>query len=725
MKGQPISNLKNAPGADIFLKLKQRSGKLLKSFIISFSPNPILRFRIISLIAVICTASSCKRDGVLIATKSPLTDSIIEHANKLKDEGRLKTVPHYLDSAFSQFKYQNIYDLYEKDKYKAEFYLYIEKDYNKANLYADSLLFLLKGEETGIKMLYVNSLFVKGNVLMAQRQYANAFNTYYSARTFAKAYLDTCDYAVSSFRIALTFYRQQKYERAIPYLLEAISENCHCKPGAGVTQLYHYPQNYYNTLGLCYERLKKADSAIYYYKQAILVLNRRASEFQDQKNFNESAHGVIYGNLGGVYSNLNDYTNAEKYLMLSININNRPGYDPGDAQTAGLKLVDLYIRYRHFEQADQWLKKLEPDIFSSNKSDKADCSPRIKWFNLKWKYYDGLHNPLYAYRYALKYYNLRDSVNEVNKSMVDADLDEVFRNNEARVKMAMLGSDNHLKTNFLLAVVIFSTITVILILFLWKGLKRSRYINKQISGQNIQLQNALSSLEQSQAENTRMMRIVAHDLRNPIGGIFSVVSLMLEEKDRTDEDRMFMELIKTSAQNSLELVTNMLQVNANVNSLKKEPVDLTLLLTYCVNLLVYMADAKKQKIELTAKQVTIWINQEKMWRVISNLITNAIKFSPVNSVIKVGVAEENGFVTITVEDHGIGIPDSLKDNIFDMFNGPGRIGTAGEQTFGLGLTISKQIVVAHGGSIWFENSKPQGSTFFVKLPFGPGNGTEI
>ena len=60
-----------------------------------------------------------------------------------------------------------------------------------------------------------------------------------------------------------------------------------------------------------------------------------------------------------------------------------------------------------------------------------------------------------------------------------------------------------------------------------------------------------------------------------------------------------------------------------------------------------------------------------------------------------------------------------------MFNGPGRIGTAGEQTFGLGLTISKQIVVAHGGSIWFENSKPQGSTFFVKLPFGPGNGTEI
>ena len=705
--------------ADIILKSKQRPGKMLKSLNICFYRSPILKFRIIFLAALACFSFSCKRGQVFVTHASPKTDSILEHASKLQDEGHSNAVLHYIDSAFDQYKNTNVYDLYEKYKYKAEFYLYKEKNYNTANLYADSLLFLFKGNEISNKMYYVSSAFVKGNVLMAQKQYVKAFNTYYNARTFAKTYLDTCNYSTSTYEIALTFYKQQKYERTVPYLLEAISEICHCKPGAGVAQRYYFPQNYYNTLGLCYERLNKADSAVYYYKQAISAIDSRANEFPDKKKFNEIAHGVIYGNLGGVYSDLNDYANAEKYLMLSININNKPGYDTEDAKTAQFKLADLYIRYHNFKQADLWLKKLGAELFSTTKSNEADLVPQIKWFNLKWRYYDGLHNLFYAYHYSVKYYNLRDSLNDINKSMLDADLDEAFRQNETQIKMTILGSENHLKTNFLLVVVIFSTITVILIIFLWRGLKRSGYINKQISGQNIQLQNALSSLEQSQAENTRIMRIVAHDLRNPIGGILSVASLMLEENDKTDEDKKFLDLIKTSAQNSLELVTDLLQVNADITDLKKEPIDLTLLLTYCINLLSYLVDAKKQKIVLLAKDITIWVNQEKMWRVISNLITNAIKFSPVNSVIKVAAVEAGEFVTITVEDPGIGIPDNLKDHLFDMLTESRRLGTAGEQTFGLGLAISKQIVVAHGGTIWFENSKPQGTTFFVKLPAGP------
>jgi signal transduction histidine kinase len=71
---------------------------------------------------------------------------------------------------------------------------------------------------------------------------------------------------------------------------------------------------------------------------------------------------------------------------------------------------------------------------------------------------------------------------------------------------------------------------------------------------------------------------------------------------------------------------------------------------------------------------------------------------------------------ITVEDEGIGIPDNLKDKIFDMFSEAKRKGTAGEQPFGLGLAISKQIVEAHGGNIWFESREKGGTAFYVKLP---------
>ena len=73
-------------------------------------------------------------------------------------------------------------------------------------------------------------------------------------------------------------------------------------------------------------------------------------------------------------------------------------------------------------------------------------------------------------------------------------------------------------------------------------------------------------------------------------------------------------------------------------------------------------------------------------------------------------------VLIEVSDHGIGIPVELQDKIFDMFTEAKRPGTAGEQAFGLGLAISKQIVEAHGGKIWFESDLERGTTFFVDLP---------
>ncbi|SDT69121.1 His Kinase A (phospho-acceptor) domain-containing protein [Mucilaginibacter mallensis] len=259
-------------------------------------------------------------------------------------------------------------------------------------------------------------------------------------------------------------------------------------------------------------------------------------------------------------------------------------------------------------------------------------------------------------------------------------------------------------------------VSIMLIIFIYRLYKLSRHLNKQISEQNSNMQKTLIDLEQSQADNTRMMQIAAHDLRNPIGGITSIAALMLDDDDRSTEDRMMLELIKTSGQNSLELVSDLLQVHTKVEELKKEHVDLSLMLHYCVGLMHYKAEAKGQQLKLHTTPVTLSVNREKLWRVISNLIANAIKFSPSGADIYVDVQELNGRVLITVEDHGIGIPIEMKDKIFDMFTEAKRAGTAGEQPFGLGLAISKQIVEAHGGRIWFESKSGNGTTFFVELP---------
>lgn len=73
-------------------------------------------------------------------------------------------------------------------------------------------------------------------------------------------------------------------------------------------------------------------------------------------------------------------------------------------------------------------------------------------------------------------------------------------------------------------------------------------------------------------------------------------------------------------------------------------------------------------------------------------------------------------VLTMITDNGIGIPESIKEEIFDMFAHSQRPGTNGEESFGMGLAVSKRIVEAHHGRIWFESSGGHGTTFFVELP---------
>lgn len=259
-------------------------------------------------------------------------------------------------------------------------------------------------------------------------------------------------------------------------------------------------------------------------------------------------------------------------------------------------------------------------------------------------------------------------------------------------------------------------VAVILLAFIYFQYRRSRQKNKIISEQNEQLQITLAALEQSQADNTRMLKVVAHDLRNPIGAMTSIANLMLDDEHRTDNDRMMLDLLKTSGENSLELVNDLLLMHTRAEELTKEPVDMYQLLQYCVTLLHFKAQEKMQQVYLKAAHVIIQANREKIWRVISNLINNAIKFSPNGSRISVILEIKSGTIQIRVEDNGIGIPEDIKDRIFDMFSPARRAGTAGEQSFGLGLSISRQIVEAHGGTIWYESIPGNGTTFYVELP---------
>jgi signal transduction histidine kinase len=193
----------------------------------------------------------------------------------------------------------------------------------------------------------------------------------------------------------------------------------------------------------------------------------------------------------------------------------------------------------------------------------------------------------------------------------------------------------------------------------------------------------------------------------------------MADDDYTEEQKELINLINETSNNSLELINEILEVANNDSAqLNKELVEINSLISRSAELLRFKAAEKNQeiKLDLLENPEELLISREKIWRVIGNLISNAIKFSPVNGIIYVKISADKNMVKIAVKDDGIGIPENLKDKIFNMFTEAKRPGTAGEKSFGLGLSISKQIIENHEGKIWFENNDDKGTTFYIILP---------
>lgn len=169
----------------------------------------------------------------------------------------------------------------------------------------------------------------------------------------------------------------------------------------------------------------------------------------------------------------------------------------------------------------------------------------------------------------------------------------------------------------------------------------------------------------------------------------------------------------------LEMISELLNSDLVTENerLIKEDIDLQHLLQQCVELLQYKANEKQQVIHFRSGEVIVLkLSREKIWRVFNNLLVNAIKFSPANTKIQVTLERKKDSVVIAIIDNGIGVPPNDREKIFEMFTSAKRTGTAGEQPFGIGLSISKQIIESHGGTIWLKDNPEGGTIFFVELP---------
>jgi signal transduction histidine kinase len=238
---------------------------------------------------------------------------------------------------------------------------------------------------------------------------------------------------------------------------------------------------------------------------------------------------------------------------------------------------------------------------------------------------------------------------------------------------------------------------------------------------SLAIDNARLYLESQQALRAReeVLAIVSHDLRNPLNAITLAASLLQSSESISPEDREQLDIIGLSASRMSRLIEDLLDVTRleGDKRLPIEPAPLEVEPLFEETYELFKAQAATNSITLRyttgGKVPPVYADHHRVLQVLSNLIGNAMKFTPAGGMISFRADAQGDDVLFTVADTGPGIP---KENLKDIFNPYWQAKRAERLGAGLGLPIAKGIVEAHGGQIWVESEQGRGTKFFCTLP---------
>jgi PAS domain S-box-containing protein len=242
---------------------------------------------------------------------------------------------------------------------------------------------------------------------------------------------------------------------------------------------------------------------------------------------------------------------------------------------------------------------------------------------------------------------------------------------------------------------------------------------------SISVDNARLYAETQESLRSRedLMAIVSHDLRNPLGVVLASSTLLLKSPlptEKGERARRQVEAIQRAGHRMNRLIRDLLDfasIQGGRLTISQRPYDGVNLVGEVLEVLEALATQKSLRLQnlLAARQgrLDVLCDHDRMIQVFSNVVGNAIKFTPEGGTISISAEADAGMVVFTVADTGPGMSGEELENIFDRYWQAQRRNRDG---IGLGLSIAKGIIDAHGGRIWAESEIGKGTTFYFTLP---------
>lgn len=465
-----------------------------------------------------------------------------------------------------------------------------------------------------------------------------------------------------------------------------------------------------HNIGLVYEGIHEYDKSLDYYNRSLKI----KEELQDQRGIS-----ISLNNIGIIYKNQGKYDLAAHYFQKSLELKQKIGLKDGIAHTL-TNMGSLHQVQKHYQAA----------IFAYKQAEIIAVS--IQSVREQLRIYQGLYNCYKAQgefqsavTYLAQYSDMKEALfNEENSRQI-ANLEIKYQTEHKEKENNWLRQQNELnqsKIRYQLIIGFILCLAMLVLIYLLVVLqKRKRLIqqsnlllaqkHQEVAQKARELETVNTELQRVSQFKTDLSGMIVHDLKNPLNAIINIVHLEDENKDQ---------IIADSGRRMLNLVMNILDVN------KYESTQLVLHRSrLCLKALIgeslkdFQFSARQQNITIDiqcAESICVEGDADLILRVLNNLISNAMKYSPLNGCIMIHVDDDRQKeIKVTVKDQGPGVPKGDEVAIFEPYTGSARNDTNYAST-GLGLAFCKMAVQAHQGQIGVESDHNGGAVFWFTLP---------
>lgn len=664
--------------------------------------------------------------------------------------------------------YQKSLEIREKSGNRAEIansYSNLGLAYKEINNQKKALEYLNMGlsvrRELGDQKLIAVSYNYIGGVYLKSKNYNEALKNYLESLKISTELKEDAEMASANTNIGNIYFDLGNYDKSLKNFSEALAISAVMNDKMRIAALYHLMGNTYlkmkkfndaldnyrksldirrnlddktqiattlSSIGNVYSDMGKFNEALRYYTEALTIRRKIGEKLGISTSL--SNIGDLYGIIGNNGQSLNYF---EQSLKLAEDIN-----FTYNIALCSRKIGEIYLASKNFDKAYPYIEKSMKLSFElSNKELKRKLYYDFyTYFSAKNDYKQALEN----YRFYSQY---NDSINAsmTNQKLLDMQVNYEIGKKEGEVQkieyeIAVLRKDKEISDmkDVRRKLIIFILLIVTLLVFSLGILYYNRYHIKRKSAEQllekldiIDLVN--QSLKTSEDEQKKLnvtkdkfFSIMAHDIKNPLGGLISVSDMLKKESagmSEEDKTELYEVMHKTSIQ-LYNLLENLLHWSrSQTGKIPFNPVEIKPFDIAEINIELLKANAEKKNImiiNMIDHNISVKADKEMITLVMRNLLSNAIKFTGESGKIMLASTIREGFIDISVEDNGIGIPKDDINKLFRIDTHYSNLGTNNETGTGLGLILCKEFITKHYGKIWVESDSGKGAKFTFSLP---------